>query len=712
MTHRIASWTLAAALVTTASLVGAPRQSAAPQPSASAERQLEAAIHREQVLGDVKGAIEQYKALAKGANRSVAAQALVRLGECYEKLGESQIKEARAAYDRVLREFGDQGEVVQRARARLAAQAGAPVQARRTALALKQLWAGPDVDLEGGVSPDGRSLAFIDWSTGDLAVRDLAKGESRRLTKNGSPSYQEYADFATFSPDGKQVAYGWCCNADGNYELRAAGIDGGEPRVIHRSADVTYFMPQGWSRDGRQILSLVNVKKDYGIALVSATNGSIQVLKPVGRRFPYASLSPDGRWIAFDYASDADLARRDVYLLATDRSREVRLVDHAADDSLPVWTPDGKHILFVSDRAGTHGLWRIPVLDGQAQGAPQLVKPDIGRVRPFGIAADGSLYYGLTAGTGEVYEADLNPRTGRLVSSPVPAMKRFLGFNAAPDYSPDGRFLACLSSRGQPRGRVLVIRSLGTGEEREFYVNWPFDFELKWSPDSRSILLPGQDEGGFSLFVIDAKTGEKTRLGVFGMTNNTEGTLKGWFPDGQSLYFITSAPADQDGRGRRRLVRYGLTSKQTQDIFVYRPGEGGLRCVILSPDATHFAFWRRDGKTGRSSLQVLPVGGSEPRALFTTAGDAVGLPGGSPTGLSWAPGGGHLFFAAATAAGSRQRALWRIATSGGQPENLGPLPDSVYSVVVHPSGNRVAFSTVDRRQEVWAMEHFLPVSTR
>jgi len=71
---------------------------AAPQQTAMAERQLEAAIHREQVLGDVKGAIEQYKKLAQGGNRTVAAQALIRLGQCYERLGETQVKDARATY--------------------------------------------------------------------------------------------------------------------------------------------------------------------------------------------------------------------------------------------------------------------------------------------------------------------------------------------------------------------------------------------------------------------------------------------------------------------------------------------------------------------------------------------------------------------------------------------------------------------------------------
>lgn len=48
------------------------------QASRTAEVQLKAAQHTEEVEGDLKGAIEQYKKLAQGGDRAVAAKALVR----------------------------------------------------------------------------------------------------------------------------------------------------------------------------------------------------------------------------------------------------------------------------------------------------------------------------------------------------------------------------------------------------------------------------------------------------------------------------------------------------------------------------------------------------------------------------------------------------------------------------------------------------------
>lgn len=72
----------------------------------------------------------------------------------------------------------------------------------------------------GSVSPDGRFLAFTDWRTGDLALRDLESGENRRLTDKGTwLESQQFAQFAKLSPDGRQVAYSWFTESDG-YQLR------------------------------------------------------------------------------------------------------------------------------------------------------------------------------------------------------------------------------------------------------------------------------------------------------------------------------------------------------------------------------------------------------------------------------------------------------------------------------------------------------------
>ena len=53
---------------------------------------LEAAARKERVDGDLRGAIALYEKLARGANRAVAAMALARMGQCYEKLGDADAR--------------------------------------------------------------------------------------------------------------------------------------------------------------------------------------------------------------------------------------------------------------------------------------------------------------------------------------------------------------------------------------------------------------------------------------------------------------------------------------------------------------------------------------------------------------------------------------------------------------------------------------------
>ena len=95
---------------------------AAAQSGVDAEQKLEAAIHREIVLGDLIGSVEQYRALLVHSSPSIAARASWRIGLCQEKLGQS--KEAYNTYRRIVADYADQAPIAQQARARLAAWSG------------------------------------------------------------------------------------------------------------------------------------------------------------------------------------------------------------------------------------------------------------------------------------------------------------------------------------------------------------------------------------------------------------------------------------------------------------------------------------------------------------------------------------------------------------------------------------------------------------
>jgi hypothetical protein len=91
---------------------------------ADPEEQLEAAIHREVVIGDLPGAIAEYRAILARTDtpRPVSARAYLEIGLCQEKSG--QRKEAYDTYRRLVTDYGDQAAIVSLARTKLDAWSG------------------------------------------------------------------------------------------------------------------------------------------------------------------------------------------------------------------------------------------------------------------------------------------------------------------------------------------------------------------------------------------------------------------------------------------------------------------------------------------------------------------------------------------------------------------------------------------------------------
>jgi len=88
------------------------------------EAQLEAAIHREVVEGNLSGAVDAYRSLAAraGTPRPLAAREYPQIGLCQEKAG--QRKEAYDTYRRLVTDYGDQAEIVALAKTKLDAWSG------------------------------------------------------------------------------------------------------------------------------------------------------------------------------------------------------------------------------------------------------------------------------------------------------------------------------------------------------------------------------------------------------------------------------------------------------------------------------------------------------------------------------------------------------------------------------------------------------------
>lgn len=244
---------------------------------------------------------------------------------------------------------------------------------------------------------------------------------------------------------------------------------------------------------------------------------------------------------------------------------------------------------------------------------------------------------------------------------------------AAPQWSPDGRWLGFLSSRtvdGIAKPQVWLLPTDG-GEAfpltraTEGVQHW------RWAADSRSVLFVTQEPLAAALATlreqektqkIDTLTvdAEKFRRGIWRITlseQKAEHVFAGDFglaeftpsPDGKWLVYRTNHTGDADHESRMDLWLLDLTAHQAKPLV---EREGQERSVVWSPDSTRVAFLApRDPKLRYSQEEVfvLPVAwpGARPEPLRVTKEFR-----GAIEELSWKRGT-SICFAAAMGAGNR-----------------------------------------------------------
>jgi len=685
---------------------------AAPRKSDQQELSLQKAIQTETVDGDLKSAIEQYKKIAQGRDRAVAAKALVRMGECYEKLGDA---EARKAYERVVRDFGDQKDLAETARTRLAALERAGGLSYPPGITLRKVWALSHGYLVGSPSPDGRYHSFADWDTGDLFLRDLVTGQNRRRTHTGTwEDPEEYAESSVISGDGRQIAYAWY-NKESYYELRVCGIDGSNPRTVYRDKEFGHWIqPYQWTADGKQILAvLMKAKKEWQFALIPAAGGTVRVLEIPAKLPWHPSLSPDGRFLVYG-AWKVNGPDSDIFLLPLEGGPEVPLVRSPAEDINPVWMPAGNEVLFVSDRSGTRGFWSVDVVEGKPRGIPRLLKDGVGGVggvvRPNGFTRQGAFYFSTSTGIDDVYVTELDPVGGKMLREPAPASPRFVGSNSAPSWSPDGRRLAYYR-RGdiyEEKPPTLVILSVETGEERDIPVKLDqLPYPVLWFPDGKSVLVgawesPKHDRVAF--YRVDLQTGDHRLI----RTSPGRGTVRSALsPDGKT-HFVWAEVEPKLSLGV--ISRDIETGREREIARVPRLAGYGFARLAASPDGKYLAFRRPVDESQWTALMLVPATGGELRELYRFRQSETS----NNDELAWTPDGHNVLFVRRTVKDGIPE-LCRIPIAGGEPQRTGLSVEGMGIVAPHPDGRRIAFDSGSRSgkpNELWVLENFLPKPTK
>jgi Tol biopolymer transport system component len=704
---RKSAWFGAIGLLLTAALLGAFSQ--------SGEDLFQKALRLERNEGKLVEAIELYnKVVAEGKNKNLAAQAQLRIGLCYEKLGQKTTKQAQDAFQKVIDNFPRQTEAVKVAQEKLSIfqKAQAAIERVEKEFNIRKIWSGPFTDILGAPSPDGKYLSFVDWMTGDLAVRDLATGKNRRLTDKGSwDKSNEFALFSRWSPDGKKIVYNWL-NKEECFELRIVELDDPKPRILYPVKMMEYVHPFEWSPDGKNILALMTKAPNISqIGLISVADGSLRALiisdEDWANNLPLFTFSPDGKHIAYSFPQDEDTQNRDIFLMSVEDKKEIPLIIHPMNDSLLGWSSDGEWILFASNRTGSTDAWVARVNQGKLVQSPEMIKKDIGHIDPMGFTRNGSFYYGLSNRMTDVYSIQIGSESGKILSPPEKATLHYEGTNRNPAYSEDGKYLAYISERGLgPMSRnVVCIRDLQSGKEKEFFLEPKNGSYPRWSPDGRFISFEAVDEDTLrGIYRIDVQTAEvvpivQAEYGIIIYSHR-------WSKDGKSIFYTRSEDPKATGQiawRKSHLYVHDIVSGQDKIL----PGSpDNAKDIDISPDGQWLVVVNRDEK---KVMGVISTSGGEIRIICSYEQPTI-----RPIYPTWIAGGRYILFTRVSSGLDEAIETWeivRVPSEGGEIQSLGLEMTDFRHFSAHPDGQHIVFHSRGsqmRWPEVWVMENFLP----
>jgi Tol biopolymer transport system component len=248
----------------------------------------------------------------------------------------------------------------------------APVEPARLLTVDEGAW-GP------ALSPDGTKLAYCTYpheEQRDVYVVDLATRARVKVSTGGRRNANP-----TFSPDGKTVV--WFGDAGGSYDLWMASAEGGP---VTRLTDWPgqeirpYFMPDG----RRVVFTRIEEREKNAVWILDLDTKKGRALTP--EKFGEARPSPDGKWIVCSGDREGG-ANHGVWLVPADGSAPPRRV--ADRGYRPLFSPDGKEILYLTTDPGACHLWAVPL----AGGTPRLLLqiPTYRNYLQADVSADGRL---------------------------------------------------------------------------------------------------------------------------------------------------------------------------------------------------------------------------------------------------------------------------------------------------------------------------------
>ncbi|WP_321473681.1 protein kinase [uncultured Paludibaculum sp.] len=441
-------------------------------------------------------------------------------------------------------------------------------------------------------SADGKLLVYASdrgSAEGDLNIwmHRMDTGAERQLTNDRGDE-----DEPAISPDGAQIAYRSA--ADRTLRVRPAG--GGPTRAIAKWGEAPRYSP-----DGSKLVYWTGVEGER-----TAASGQIWVIPTLGgtpkrlaadfvdARAPV--WSPDGRWILFRGVRDASAsldADRDWWMMdaegervtATGAGAKLRAAGLMPHDTPSAW--DGSRVVFSARSGHTYNLWSLGINSflRRAIGSPKAITTSNAFQAVPAMLTEGRIAYAI-------WREQINLWQIRTADGEIRQVTFHDSLDTRVSASRDGSKLAFGRRLGEVRD--VWIKDLRTGEERTVARNElavPF-----LSPHGDVVAL----SIGPAVRLLDVATGQQTDL------CDHCGELLGWLPDQSAVLHLKEL-----GDGTVQIAAVDLQSRSKRTLVSGR----GLREAAVSPDGRSIAFTRRQDGV-RSQLYVAVVDEDTPESRW------------------------------------------------------------------------------------------------
>src|SRR5262245_43155571 len=430
-------------------------------------------------------------------------------------------------------------------------------------------------------SPDGKYLAVADKSSMEeplsIYLVSIETGQKQRLTNPPAGTAGDF--YPAFCPEGKRLAF-IRSSSRAITDLHIMSVEGGE--LTRLTFDNASILGLTWTGDGRDIIFASRRGSSlYSLWRISTKGGTPERLPTIGQSVLSPIISRQGDRLAYTQTLD-DMNIWQVELDAGGAgprgSEPTNLISSTLGDNGPDYSPDGRKIVFASNRSGGFGIW---VCDRDGSNPVELIDygPNLAgtpRWSPDGrwIAYDSRSSDAGREGNADIYIINAGggpPR--RLTIEPFE--------DVAPSWSRDGKWVYFASTRS---GNMQVWKiPFGGGQAVQVTKNGGFEgFESKdgkYFYYAKGRAVPG-------IWQVPVNGGEERLL----VEHNNAGYWRLWAVSDKGIYFATANVASQPIIEFYNFKTRRVTPVATLNKPLSRSDPG----LTISPDGRSLLFSQLD----------------------------------------------------------------------------------------------------------------------